>query len=178
MPFVTGSIAGAVFSSVPSGVSGAGTSVPDSSLTTLSRAGRLASGKSVGAEGDDGSSRGRFADGAVVAEVGDADMVCVLRFGLKGSCFKTVGSTVLLLETCSNDLMYTRKVERKLAGVGGSLVGDEEAMRAVGKARGAGRVEGKWCCDRAGIEGCCDKSQVLIRGMEVLDELDVEQKSS
>lgn len=44
------------------------------SFTTLSSAGRLASGKSVGAEGEEGSSRGRFAEDIAVVEVGDADM--------------------------------------------------------------------------------------------------------
>jgi hypothetical protein len=47
-------------------------SVVDSSFTILSRAGRFASGWSLGPAGDDGSSRGRLVEEA--AMVGDADM--------------------------------------------------------------------------------------------------------
>jgi hypothetical protein len=43
-------------------------------LTILSRAGRLASGWSFGADGDEGSSRGRFVD-CVGAAVGDDDIL-------------------------------------------------------------------------------------------------------
>jgi hypothetical protein len=43
-------------------------------LTTLSSAGRFASGSSLEAEGDDGSSRGRFCEGAA-ATGGEADML-------------------------------------------------------------------------------------------------------
>ena len=45
-----------------------------SSLTTLSSAGRLASGKSVGAEGEEGSSKGRLAEDIAAVEEGDTDM--------------------------------------------------------------------------------------------------------
>jgi hypothetical protein len=51
-------------------------------LTILSRAGRFASGKSVGAEGEEGSSRGLLVEGIAVVEDGDADMSHDLRQGI------------------------------------------------------------------------------------------------
>lgn len=45
-----------------------------SSFTILSSAGRLASGKSVGAEGEEGSSNGLFVEAIAVVDEGDADM--------------------------------------------------------------------------------------------------------
>ena len=80
-PFVVGGVSSLTFSplvlpdltlsAVPSTVF---KSSP-SSFRTLSRAGRFASGWSVGAEGDEGSSRGRLVEGMAVVEVGDADIV-------------------------------------------------------------------------------------------------------
>ena len=49
--------------------------VADSALMTLSRAGRLASGWSPGAEGEEGSSSGRFWEGMAEDVAGDVDML-------------------------------------------------------------------------------------------------------
>lgn len=45
-----------------------------SSCAALFKAGRFASGRSVGAEGEEGSSKGRLAEDMAVVEVGEADM--------------------------------------------------------------------------------------------------------
>ncbi len=77
-PFVTG--AGSPCSSVDFVPSTTVTSASSDasgavcSLTTLSSAGRFASGRSVGADGEEGSSRGRFAEDIAVVDVGDADI--------------------------------------------------------------------------------------------------------
>lgn len=68
----------------PSSVALSPGSVPSevgSSLTNLSNAGRLASGKSVGAEGEEGSSNGLFAEAIAVVDVGDGDMSRDLKRG-------------------------------------------------------------------------------------------------
>ena len=61
-----------------------------SSLMTLARAGRLASGRSVGADGDEGSSRGRFVDAtAAAAAGGEADILGAGRIR-SGTLFKVI----------------------------------------------------------------------------------------
>ena len=73
-PFVVGSTSSSAFAAAGAVASGRTRSSSASSLTILSSAGRLASGRSVFAEGEDKSSKGRLAEGAE-AEVGEADIV-------------------------------------------------------------------------------------------------------
>ena len=84
--------------------------VAASSLTTLSRAGRLASGRSFGAEGEEGSSRGRLVEGTAAAELGDADMVENVKIvwdWYPPSFF--FFQMILLVQ-----VMYTRRLEREV----------------------------------------------------------------
>jgi hypothetical protein len=79
-PFVVGGASGLAISALASSDLTASAVPPTalesspSSFRTLSRAGRFASGWSVGAEGEDGSSRGRLVDGMAIVEIGDDDI--------------------------------------------------------------------------------------------------------
>ena len=68
-----------------------GNSAASSPLIILSRAGRLASGWSLPAEGDEGVSRGRFVDCVGAAAGGEADILLLLIFTQGG---KVVGEEV------------------------------------------------------------------------------------
>lgn len=120
------------------------------SFTTLSSAGRLASGKSVGAEGEEGSSRGRFAEDIAVVEVGDADMSRDLGESPGIDLFSV--KNFLLFFFSEELFIYTRSVEGKLAGVTKDSGARNARKEIVNKVRSEGR---------AGVDGGIERCGVL-----------------
>lgn len=138
----------------------------DSSLTTLSSAGRFASGWSPGPEGDEGSSSGRFWLGAV-AVVGEADIVALL-YQSKGRLFlfqaqrTRSGRKVLRIARVT----YSRGLSKENLLEGGSAKGLQCGV-------GSRRENGAMCGWRRGeddrLEGA--RSRAGLRGVPVVEEL-------
>ena len=102
-------VSGSGLTSVAEGDAGAAYWLGSSSLS-LSRAGLLASGCSVGPLGDEGSSRGRFCEGAV-AGTGEVDM-----FGCESSVDNKYHATS---ELCENLVLYRSFYSCLLRTLGG-----------------------------------------------------------
>jgi len=83
--------------------------VASSPLMILSRAGRLASGWSEPAEGDEGVSRGRFVDCVGAAGGGEADIFAIVNLHSIWKSGREGGREQVLIALCTPGGLFERK---------------------------------------------------------------------